>query len=181
MRGLILKSLDLGGNGGKLGRNVIFDTGNVDRLAKHIYALRVDDKPPEDNEDEIEEMETMIRKYSTFTKHIPGSKSTPEGHVVVLTGSTGSLGAHVLALLLTRRDVRSVYCLVRGKIGQERVLKALRQRGLGAPDETRVVALACDLSREDLGLSPEMLDILKRETTSIIHRYALFHACAFKL
>ena len=180
MRGLILKSLDLGGEGGKFGRNVIYDTSNVDRLAKHIYALRVGNKSPEDGEDEIEEMETMIRKYSTFKKHTPGLTSTPEGHVVVLTGSTGSLGAHVLVSLLARPDVRNVYCLVRGENGQERVLKVLRQRGLRAPDERRLVALTSDLSREDLGLSPEMLDTLKRETTSIIHRYAPFHGCAFK-
>ena len=180
MRGLILKSLYLGGNGRKLGRNVIFDTANADRLAKHLYALRVDNISLEEDGDEIEEMEKMIRKYSTFEKHITDSTSIPEGHVVVLTGSTGSLGAHILASLLTQPDVRRVYCLVRGENGQERVLEALRQRGLRAPDKTRLVALASDLSREDLGLSPEMLDELKRKTTIIIHRYAPFHAFPFK-
>ena len=176
MRGFILKSLDLGGNGRKLGRNVIFDTANIDRLATHLYALRIDNISPEEDEDEIEEMEKMIRKYSKLEKHVPGSTSTPEGHVVVLTGSTGSLGAHVLDSLLAQPDVRSVYCLVRGENGRERVLEALRQRGLRASsDKTRLVALTSDLSREDLGLSPEMLDELKRKTTIIIHRYVPLH------
>lgn len=176
MRGLILKDLDLGGNSRKLGHNVIFDTANVARLTQHLYALRVDKATPEDDEDEIEEMKTMIKKYSTFKKHVPGSSPTPEGHVVVLTGSTGSLGAHILALLLTQSDVRNVYCLVRGEDPRERVLEALRRRGLEVPD-TLLVALTSDLSRKDLGLSPEDFNKLQSETTTIIHRYVSCPCC----
>lgn len=170
MRGLILKDLDLGGNGRKLGQNVIFDTANVARLAKYLCALRVDEVTLEDEEDEIEEMETMIKKYSTFKKHVPGSSPAPGGHVVVLTGCTGSLGAHILALLLARSDVGNVYCLVRGENPQERVLEALRQRGLSVPDTKLLVALTSDLSRKDLGLLPEIFNKLQNETTTIIHR-----------
>ena len=170
MRGLILKHLDLGGNSKKLGQNVIFDSANTAHVAKHLHALRVGDVTPED-EDEIEEMETMIKKYSTFRKHIGGSSSAPKGHVVVLTGSTGSLCAHILALLLTQFDVRNIYCLVRGENPRERVLEALRQRGLNLPDTALLVALTSDLSREDLGLSPETFTKLQSETTTIIHRY----------
>lgn len=173
MRSLILKDLDLGGNGRKVGRNVIFDTANSTHLAEYLYALRVDDAMPKNNRDGIEEMETMIKRYSTFKKHIPGSSTAPEGHVVVLTGSTGSLGAHILGLLLTRSEVRNVYCLVRGKDPQERVLEALRRRGLDVPDTARLVALTSDLSRRDLGLSTSVFRRLQRETTSIIHRYVL--------
>ncbi len=170
MRGLILKHLDIGGNSRKLGQNVIFDSASTAHLAKYLYALRVGDVIPEDDEDEIEEMKTMIKKYSTFKKHV-GASPAPEGHVVVLTGSTGSLGAHILALLLTLSDVRNIYCLVRGENPRERVLEALRQRGLSLPDTTLLVALSSDLSRKDLGLSPETFNKLQNETTTIIHRY----------
>ena len=178
MRGLILRDLDLGGNSRKLGQNVIFDTANAARLAKHLYALRVSAVTPEDDEDEIKEMETMIKKYSTFEQHVPGSSPAPEGHVVILTGSTGSLGAHILALLLTQSDVRNIYCLVRDEKPQERVLEALRQRGLRVPDTTLLVALTSDLSRKDLGLSPKIFNKLQGETTTIIHRYVYFLTCA---
>ncbi len=171
MRGLILKHLDLGGNSRKVGQNVLFDSANTAHLAKYLYALRVGDVIPEDDEDEIEEMKTMIKKYSTFKKHVGGSSPAPEGHVVVLTGSTGSLGAHILALLLTLYDVRNIYCLVRGENPRERVLEALRQRGLSLPETTLLVALTSDLSRKDLGLSPETFNKLQSETTTIIHRY----------
>ena len=171
MRGLILKDLDLGGKGRKVGRNVIFDTANTSHLARFLYALRVDDFKQKETADESEEMETLIKRYSTFRKHIPGPSPAPEGHVVVLTGSTGSLGAHILTLLVTRSDVRKIYCLVRAENPQERVLEALRKRDLSVPDMTRLVALTSDLSRSDLGLSPAGLTRLQGETTCIIHRY----------
>ena len=173
-RGLILKYLDLGGNSRKLGHNVIFDTANAARLAQLLYALRVDDATPEDEVGEIKDMKTMIKKYSTFDKHVPGSSPAPEGHVVVLTGSTGSLGAHVLASLLARSDVRNVYCLVRGEDPRERVLEALRRRRLKVPEMKALVAFTSDLSRKDLGLSPEIFSKLQNETTTIIHRYVSY-------
>ena len=83
MRGLILKDLDLGGNNRKLGQNVVFDSGDVARLAKHLYAFRFDKVVPEDDDDEIEAMSAMIKKYSNFKMHVPGSAPVPEGHVVV--------------------------------------------------------------------------------------------------
>ncbi|KAK4691546.1 hypothetical protein P7C71_g5477, partial [Lecanoromycetidae sp. Uapishka_2] len=109
MRGLILKSLDMGGNAKDVSPNVVFDTANVAKLAKHLYALALNGRTPEDDEDEIKEMEAMIQKYSTFKKHMPGSDPAPEGHVIVLTGATGSLGAHLLAQLLHRPDVLYIY------------------------------------------------------------------------
>lgn len=178
MRGLILKDLDLGGNGRKVGRNVIFDTANTTHLARHLHAIRVDNVEQNETAEDIEEMETLIKRYSTFKKHVPGPSPAPEGHVVVLTGSTGSLGAHVLTLLVTRSDVRKVYCLVRGENPQERVLEALRKRGLSVPDTTHLVALTSDLSRNDLGLSPAIFAKLQGETTCIIHRYVSIPDCA---
>ena len=181
MKGLILKDLDLGGNGRKVGRNVIFDTANTTHLARYVYELRVGDVTPKSTGHEIEEMETMIKRYSTFKNHVPGLSPNPEGHVVVLTGSTGSLGAHILALLLSRSEVRAVYCLVRGENPQERVLEAFRKRGLSLPDTTRLVTLTSDISRSDLGLPPKLLKKLQTETTCIIHRYVPFPACALNL
>ena len=81
MRGIILKELDLGGNRKLLGENVVFDMANVARLAKYLCALRSDFKAPED--DELETMTAMIKAYSKFKGHTPGSSPAPKGHVVV--------------------------------------------------------------------------------------------------
>ena len=68
MRGLILRDLDIGSNSRKLSQNVIFDTGNVARLAKHIFALRMKQNPTDDGVDDIKEMEVLIERYSNFKK-----------------------------------------------------------------------------------------------------------------
>ena len=81
MRGIFLKELDLGGNGKWLGENVVFDMANVARLAKYLCALRSDCKAPKD--DEVETMTAMIKKYSAFKSHTPGSAAFPKRHVVV--------------------------------------------------------------------------------------------------
>lgn len=169
MRGLILKNINLGGNGGKLGQNVIYDTSNAARLAKHLYALRTNELTSEDGQNEVVEMEAMIKQYSTFKKYVLGSAPTSDKHTVVLTGATGSLGAHVLAQLLNHPDVDHVYCLIRGESPQERVLSALQQRKLRIPKIPRLTALTSDLSRPRLGLSQELYEELQNKTTAIIH------------
>jgi len=170
IRGLILKHIDLGGNSRKLCRNVVFDTSNVARLAKYLHALRLKEVTPSDDRDEIEEMQAMIERYSTFKAHIPGSAPTPDGRqTVVLTGATGSLGAYILARLLNRSNVHHVYCLVRGESPQKRVLSALQQRQLSISDTTLLTALTSDLGRPDLGLSEETYQELSNVTTTIIH------------
>ena len=62
MRGLILKDLDLGGNGRKVGRNVIYDTANTTHLARYLHGLRVDDVKQKGAGDEIGEMEAPTRR-----------------------------------------------------------------------------------------------------------------------
>ena len=82
MRGIILKELDLGGNGKLLGENVVFDTSDVARLAEYLCALRSDPRTL-GADDEIETMTALIEKYSVPKEHVPGSALSPQDHVVV--------------------------------------------------------------------------------------------------
>lgn len=70
IRGLILRDLNIGGNSRKLGQNVIFDTGNVARLAKHLHALRVDSTTQMEIAEGAKEMEALIAKYSHKRSHV---------------------------------------------------------------------------------------------------------------
>lgn len=147
---------------------------------KNLHRLRVDDVTPKDEDDEIEELETMIKKYSMFKKHgwarHPFLKAMSSFSQLLLD----PLGGYILALLLARSDVRNVYCLVTGENPQGRVLEALRERHLSIPETTLLVALTSDLSRKDLGLSPETFNKLQSENTAIIHRYLSSPRCAPK-
>lgn len=52
-----------------------------------------------------------------------------------------------------------------------RLVESLRQRGLKIPPtfDVKVVALSCDFSRQDLGIDPLMLTIMRNEVSLIIH------------
>jgi Phosphopantetheine attachment site len=81
MRGLIMKSLDLGKNAGKCSSLVVYDCGNTRRLAKFLFNLRVDRTYEE--EDELKLMAEMITKYSLLTTRECGVEKPPgKAHVV---------------------------------------------------------------------------------------------------
>lgn len=174
----IKKELDLGGNQDKLSPNVVFERGTCRSLAHYLYnlSLGVDDSQEDSNQAEIQEMQDLVERYSTFTPHDPTEKPTVSGKTVLLTGVTGGLGSVLLANLLERQDVHRVYCLVRASdaaSGRIRVLKALTDRGLtrDLPDhfQEKLVAFSGDLGIPSLGLRPDLLNELLGTLTHIIH------------
>lgn len=102
-----------------------------------------------------------------------------EGNAVLLTGSTGFLGAHLLAELLEKSD-RPVYCLIRPSENeslQEHQYAALQRlaltRTLGAAN--RIRPIAGDLAEHGLGLSPLDHQRILDNCSHIIHCGAYVH------
>ena len=104
----------------------------------------------------------------------------PNGEVVVLTGATGALGAHILDLYRRSAKVSKIYCLVRGTddhAAVERVGKALEYRKLGSLDinpttetsNTKTIVVRARLSEPDLGLKADLYDQIVREATIVMH------------
>lgn len=101
------------------------------------------------------------------------------GNAVLLTGSTGFLGGHLLAELLEKTD-RPVYCLIRPHDdeslheGQHAALHRLAlDRTLGAAD--RIRPIAGDLAEHGLGLSPLDHQRILDNCSHIIHCGAYVH------
>jgi leucyl/phenylalanyl-tRNA--protein transferase len=89
---------------------------------------------------------------------------------ILLTGSTGFLGIHLLRELLTDSAAR-VRCLVRARDGSEarrRITRAAQRYGIEGLDMDRVVPLPGDLAAPDLGLPTGTFDELAR-TVDVIH------------
>ena len=89
---------------------------------------------------------------------------------ILLTGSTGFLGIHLLRELLTGSAAR-VYCLVRARDGSDsrrRITRVAQRYGIGDLDMDRIVPLPGDLAARDLGLPPGTFDKLAR-TVDVIH------------
>jgi hypothetical protein len=117
-------------------------------------------------------MEDLVRKYSEQldAREISPvvAALSPSVHTVLLTGSTGALGSHLLAHLLTRDTVQHVYALNHISTGGdtliERQAKALAEQGLSPAlaGSTKLTLLVADLAEEDFGVSAEQMKEVRR-------------------
>ncbi|KAL3479374.1 hypothetical protein BJX99DRAFT_222531 [Aspergillus californicus] len=152
-----------------LGQNIVFETGKVSSLAVHIHALQWGQAVA--NEDHTSIMRDLISKYSSFRQHAPGSAGLTSRRGVVLTGATGSIGAHTLHKLLNDDTISVVYCLTRRSSPKQAVLDALAQRGLDIlPYQTnKVFAFKSALSEPQLGLDQVTIEQMRQCVSLIIH------------
>ncbi|KAI1281678.1 hypothetical protein F5Y07DRAFT_411736 [Xylaria sp. FL0933] len=160
--------------------NLLYNDGTIIALANTLKRIRQGSSfSGHDEEEQLELMRRLVEKYSTID--ISESK-TPKrrGTVVVLTGATGGLGAHVLNELIDDFRVTKVYCLLRGQsllAAKERVSKALIKRKLRTGKELedqgaahhKVLCIVCDFGAANLGLSDEDRSCITAEATHIIH------------
>ncbi|KAL7622054.1 hypothetical protein AAE478_007555 [Parahypoxylon ruwenzoriense] len=113
----------------------------------------------------------------------------PERHVILMTGSTGNLGAHTLARLVRTATVKRVFCLVRGNqllskkdtdsqngVGESNLLdrqrKALEAAGIQLRPEEWAKVEVMDLRLVFGGLKRDdgaQLSYLAQQVTHIIH------------
>jgi thioester reductase-like protein len=92
---------------------------------------------------------------SSHDRPAGATRSAWETRGILLTGATGFIGGDLLGRLLARDPEATVYCLTRAQDAGQ--LEARRRAllawvGIGEPDRDRVVAVAGDVVREDLGL-----------------------------
>ncbi|RAQ57716.1 NRPS-like enzyme [Aspergillus flavus] len=150
-------------------QNVVFETGSVSRLAEYIQAVQSGQDT--EVEDEVSLMPGLIEKYSTFRMHTPNPSIVSNSRSVILTGATGSIGAHTLFKLLNDDTVSAVYCLTRREQPKEEILDALAKKDLEVmPFRTKkIIALNSALDKPDLGVGKEMLAEMQRSVSLIIH------------
>lgn len=166
----LIRKLDLGDH--KLSQNIVYDYPSISKLAKHLVSVSTGGA--DDASDTGKQMTDMVSRWvAKIAKPAPVTDTTsgPEKEVIVLTGATGSLGAHILADLSARDDVGRVICLARAtnhEDARKRVLMSLAQRGRTAP-ESKFIAYAFDDTKDNLGLNEEEYDSLRLETTAVMH------------
>ncbi len=102
-------------------------------------------------------------------------------HSMLLTGATGTLGPHLLAEVLESEAVDCVLVIVRPGAHHdpiERLRDTIRRfaAGTGRPQlrlpEGRLVPIAGDVRRDDLGIDRELFNQVTREVDVVIHAAA---------
>ncbi|KAK4947720.1 hypothetical protein LTR66_014175 [Elasticomyces elasticus] len=136
-------------------QNMVFEMGTISQLAQYICALQ-SGGIISTAEDTVSLMNDLIEKYSLFRKHLTCPETPRRTKSVLLTGATGSVGAHVLFELLNDDSVSTVYCLTRKSSPLKAVRRSLFERGLLlSPEQTsKVVGLNGSLERPDFRLDP---------------------------
>ena len=91
-----------------------------------------------------------------------------------ITGGTGFIGKYLIAELLKRKQVGTVYVLVRS--GSKKKFNVLKAE-LGTPGE-KLVAVTGDITRKLLGVSPANRKKLKGEVDHVFHLAAIYDLAA---
>ncbi|TFK52667.1 acetyl-CoA synthetase-like protein [Heliocybe sulcata] len=175
---------------GELAPDFVFERSSIAKLWGAVYAIMkgtyVDGAVEGGDKEErrVRNMEAMVEKYrqelkgyeelAVKAREASGSKQA-DGAIVLLTGSTGSLGCMLVQRLASDETVKKIICLNRPSQGgveamRKKQVSALEKRGahLDAKAWEKVVLRESEISKPDFGLSEsdfaELLDV-----THIIH------------
>ena len=140
--------------------NLIFDFPSVTQLAKALHGL-VDPSAASDLHDgttrSAEAIKAMVAKYTADlpSPHAAQAKAHKGNPVVLLTGSTGNIGSHILASLLSEGGIGKIYTLNRSSADpSSRLKQAFEERGLPVKllEDPRLVSLFGDINEDNFAL-----------------------------
>lgn len=102
------------------------------------------------------------------------SASNNRASTVLITGASGSLGAHMVAHFASLPDVDSVICLNRrvpGSIPEKRQSDSLASKGISLDENagSKLQVFEVDISKSLLGLNPSVYKQLTNSVTHIVH------------
>jgi hypothetical protein len=124
----------------------------------------------------VKTLELLLDKYMAGLKS--GEAAPPPatglGHDmhVILSGSTGSMGSHLLHHLLVAEGVTKIYCLNRAEDGALKQAESNAQRGLRDQwDPDKVKFIHVNMSKPRFGLEVETYDMLSEDATHIIRKH----------
>jgi thioester reductase-like protein len=150
---------------------VVYLYPTAQQLAGYIISIRDGSTEHNDTAKEVTETERLVSKY---TENLPAprtGKKSPEDNnqTILITGTTGSLGAYMLDNLCKLSSVKKVIALNRAEDGGiSRQPSVNESRGL-TQDFSKVEFLHADLSLRDLGLGQAKYDSLLATADRIIH------------
>ena len=165
-------------------RDFVYRHPSILKISEAIEAIHRKQEPVQSVDLRQKTVDDFVEQYSLRTQqpdptHYQGiirKQRKEENHVVLLTGSTGSLGCHLVAHLASLPMVKEIICLIRPATGRDqnpsnRQDEALRGRLLFLPPEIRpkITTIQAVLSLPRLGLTSKIYNSLLQRVTHILH------------
>ncbi|TFK46448.1 acetyl-CoA synthetase-like protein [Heliocybe sulcata] len=157
-------------------QNMIYAYPTLEQLSQAVAALLMQQAPDDAAVmSPAESIEALVQRYSrNFPKPSILASLAVEGTVVLLTGSTGSLGSYILAELLGDERVRVVYALNRPSKDQSAPVRqkaAFRDKGLPLAllMSEKLVFIDGDASKPNLDIEADIYSKIHSSVTHIIH------------
>ncbi|SMQ55260.1 unnamed protein product [Zymoseptoria tritici ST99CH_3D7] len=138
---------------------VIYSHPTIASLAEHFRGsdqVLNGDKPQPSREDM---MAALVEKYT---------RNLRPRYSVVITGSTGSLGQHILQELIEAPHVEHIYALNRSTDAETRQRQSFETRGI-TPDFSKVSFFSTDFGQDRFGLDQDTYSLLLRTVNVFIH------------
>ncbi|KAJ4413894.1 putative NRPS-like protein biosynthetic cluster [Gnomoniopsis sp. IMI 355080] len=160
-----------------LGPRVIYNNPTCRRLAQYIFHCFLQTKEAVEGESNQEQYELDIMKalHTKYTRDLPKAKPGRPGisshnQTLILTGSTGMVGSHLLNSLAQEASVSRIICLNRASDGGTlQQAHSMTQRGLPSTYKTKAEFYHADTSLPSFGLSEIIYSNLLDATDRVIH------------
>ncbi|KAF7951800.1 hypothetical protein EAE96_007098 [Botrytis aclada] len=158
--------------------SILYTNPSIAQLLQSIMAMSKDESNTNtaNASNRRHKIEEALQQYVQLvdeisSKHEVAANSSPVNkHVVVLTGSSGSLGSHILRTLMQDKSVSHIYCLDRTSSVRSRHLENYKMNNESTDFPTsKVTFLKTDLSKPDLDLADETYKRIQNSATDVIH------------
>lgn len=169
LRRLLLPSIE---SAESIPRDFVYRHPSVLKLAEVIEGFNRKQELAQPVYDRQKMVDDFVEQYSLQTQE----QGHEETFVILLTGSTGSLGCHLVAHLANLPIVKEIVCLIRPTTSRDqdpqiRQDEALRDKLISLSPEVRqkVTTIQATLSLPQLGLGSEAYNSLLPRVTHILH------------
>lgn len=141
-----------------ISQNIVYEHPTLSEFATAIVTL-VNPSSAAETKDRLQHITDMVQKFSIDMPSPNYSMTRSSGPItVLLTGSTGNVGSHILVALLAEPQVEKVYTLNRSASqGEDRQRASFVERGLPEVllDTGKLVSLVGHTNHSELGLNHE--------------------------
>ena len=120
-------------------------------------------------------MQALLHAYANDlpqSSHLPPPPST-ENMIVILSGSTGSVGSYLLEALYHNKNVSHIICLDRSSNAAFKHSQTGSKRGLSPLHPGRVEFFKADFSESRLALEPSVYERLLKTVTHVIREFLI--------